>query len=143
MAMFCIRSCGKPCRCCRFSGLLYETHTLPWLSSQARILRGRSHCGQREQSVQDIEIIAEKPTLCFLCLFAILQNIRDRLIDNGQEQPFCGLCADVLLVLHFGTPLVHFVLPCLNFQLPSNQARPLRVGLASATRARRALPETP
>src|SRR5580698_2286877 len=41
-AMFGSRSAGKPCLSFRYSGLLYESHTLPWPSFQTKIFKGRS-----------------------------------------------------------------------------------------------------
>src|SRR5438552_16975406 len=40
--MFGNNASGKPCRCCRYAGLLYESHTFPCASSQTRIFSGRS-----------------------------------------------------------------------------------------------------
>jgi hypothetical protein len=83
----------------------------------------------------------EQPLLCFFCFFPILQNIRDGLIDDGQEQPFCGLWAELIgLALHSGTLLVHHLYCCLCTPIsltptPSCAERELASGPAKARRA--------
>ncbi len=57
----------------------------------------------------------------FFCFVPILQNIRDGLIDDRQEQPFCSLCADLVgLAQHCCTSW--FIIYIGYIDLPNKQA---------------------